>query len=63
MSYSQKNKRPYLKNGSIDYQKNNGYKTALMRPFRRPLKLENRCRNIEMALYFFVKMTFLSNFL
>ena len=39
----------YLRNGSNDYQKNNGYKTALMRPFHRHLNIENRCRNKEMA--------------
>ena len=31
-----------------------------MRPFRRPLKLENRFRNKEMASYF-AKMTFFKN--
>ena len=30
----------------------------VMRPFRRPLKRENRSRNIEMAKYYFCKMTF-----
>ncbi len=48
----------YLKNSSIDFQKNNSYKIALMRPFRRPLKLENRFRNIEMASLFLRKWHF-----
>ncbi len=39
-------------NGFIDFQKDNGNKTALIRPFHRHLNLENRCRNKEMASYF-----------
>ncbi len=44
--------REYLKNGSIDFQTNNGNKAALIRPFYRHLNLENRCRNKEMSSYF-----------
>ncbi len=47
----------FIKNGSIEFQKNNGHKTALMRPFHRHLNIENQCRNKEMASYF-AKMTF-----
>ena len=50
----------YLGNGFIDFQKNNTIETALMRPFHRLFKLENKCRNKEMASYF-AKMTFFKN--
>ena len=33
---------------------------SIMRPFHRHLKLENKCRNKEMASYF-AKMTFFKN--
>ena len=37
----------YLVNSSTDFQKDNTIETALIRPFHRHLKLENRCRNKE----------------
>ena len=50
-----------LKNSSIDFQKDNTIETTLMRSFYRNLKLENRCRNKEIASYF-QKITFFVKF-
>ena len=50
----------YLRNGSINFQKDNTTVTALMRQIYRDLKLENWCRNKEMASCF-AKMKFFGN--
>ena len=50
----------YLRNGSINFQKDNTTETALMRRIYRDLKLENWCRNKEMVSCF-AKMKFYGN--